>query len=119
MRLSKCITTGLVVTVFALAYVHQRIEIIKAGYSIRENRICLMDLIDQNSKLTYNLSRLESPGKLLESLDSDQIEFGNQRRSDKQNYLLARPSNERTGPPESLFGRFLDLFTPSAEARTE
>ena len=106
-------------TLIAVAYVHQRIEIIKAGYSIRENRIQLAGLIDQNSKLTYNLSRLESPGKLLDSMDSDQIEFGGQRRSEKQNYLLARSANEKIGPSESLFGRFLDLFTPDDEARTE
>ena len=117
MKLTKCITTGIIITVIAVGYVHQRVEILKTGYSLQENRTHLAGLVDQNSKLMYNLSRLESPRTLLASMDRDQVKFANHRQRQEERYQLTGSRAEKPGPVGAVFGRFLDLFTLSAEAR--
>ncbi|MBF0216527.1 MAG: hypothetical protein HQL30_05985 [Candidatus Omnitrophica bacterium] len=107
-----------VVTLLAVGYVHQRIEIIKAGYALQENKRYLACLADENSKLVYSLSRLESPKNLLSTIDMNTIKFSGQREEKDDTYQLSRARNNRNYESDGLMGRVMDLFTVSAEART-
>ena len=79
MKTRKIIVTGAVITLIAVGYVHQHIEIVKAGYCLQRSRQRLSCLVEQNSKLMYNLSKLESPRFLLASLNSEEVRFANHR----------------------------------------
>ncbi|MBU0683033.1 MAG: hypothetical protein KJ864_01920 [Candidatus Omnitrophica bacterium] len=117
MKLHKIIFSGILITVMAVGYVHQRIEIVKAGYTLQKNIGCLTSLVDQNSKLMYNLSKLESPGYLLASLSGQEIEFANHRTEGINNYQLASRTIDKGVLGGSLIERFFDVFTLNAEAR--
>jgi hypothetical protein len=117
MKLYRVILGGIIVTVIAIGYVHQRVEIVKAGYGLQKNRVHLSYLVDQNSKLMYNLSKLESPRYLLASLNGSDVEFAKNRAVQVNSYQLARADFDNDSASESFIGKFLDLFTLSAEAR--
>lgn len=117
LRLCRFLSVGMIVTLMAVGYVHQQIEIVKTGYALQKNRIYLASLVDQNSKLMYNLSKLESPKNLLKSLGDKEIRFATRRIGFEESYQLAQLDADRGPAKESLVGRFLDLFSPNAEAR--
>ena len=102
----------------AVGYVHQRVELVKTGYDLQKNRECLSLLVDQNSKLMYNLFKLESPRNLLASMNSEKISFAGHitRPDNNRRYQISRIDTGEERKVESLFGRFLDLFAVEAEA---
>ena len=115
----KIILVGLIVTMMSMGYVYQRVEIVKEGYSIEENRRQLSYLSDQNSNLMYKLSRLESPRYLLATLEKENIKFAGIRSKSENKYrLAANPDVDTNGHQEGPFEKFLDIFTASAEAKT-
>ncbi|MDD3088405.1 MAG: hypothetical protein PHT95_00470 [Candidatus Omnitrophica bacterium] len=118
LRLGKFMAIAVGLTVIASCYVHQQIEIYKTGYSIQQNKNYLSSLVDDNSKLMYNLSKLESPRNLLRSLDGKEIRFANERTGLEKSYQLAQLDRDGAAPREGFVGRVLDLFATSAEART-
>jgi hypothetical protein len=111
-------TISLLVTVLAMCYVYQRVEIIKSGYSLQKSRRYLTHLVDRNSALMYNLSRLESPRSLLASMSEreEEIRFARNRTPEVPVFDMARIEPERMPPQEGVVGNFFDLFTPRAEA---
>lgn len=118
MKLKKTITYALITTLLAMFYVHQRVELFKTGYDLQKKRKYLAYLVDQNSQLMYNLSKLESPRHLLGSLNADEIEFANTRSRKNRNYTIAsRPESADSLNP-GFVAKFLDLFTLNAEARS-
>lgn len=117
MRLKKTISIGIIITVIAIGQVHQHVEIIKAGYGLQRNRERLFSLVDQNTKLMYNLSKLESPRYLLASMKREEIEFADRRIRQANSYRLAYADPGYSGGKVSFVGRFFDLFTLSAEAK--
>ncbi|MFH1877449.1 MAG: hypothetical protein ABH883_01400 [Candidatus Omnitrophota bacterium] len=118
MRIYRIIVFSVIITFVAVGYVHQRIEIVKSGYNLQKNRKYLSYLVDQNSKLMYNLSKLESPKNLLASLNDQEIEFTNRGVRQLNIYEIGRPEVIDSGMGEGIITRFMDLFTLSAEART-
>ena len=118
MRVYRSLFTYFVITVLAFGYVHQRVEIIKAGYSLQANRKQLSHLVDRNSKLMYNLSKLESPRSLLSSLDSARIVFAGQRLQQRGSYVLARRDHANVEFVDGFIGRVMDVFTEKAEAKS-
>jgi len=102
----------------AIGLVHQRVEIVKTGYGLQMNRQYLARLIDQNSRLAYDLSKLESPRHLLASLEGEEIEFAGSGPRRGESCRIARLDTGGMAPVGGIVARFLDLFTPSAEART-
>lgn len=116
-RVFKFLSIGIAVTFFAVGYVHQQIEIVKVGYSLQKDRAYLSSLVDQNSKLMYNLSRLESPKNLLKSLGDKEIRFATRRIAREGSYQIAQVDTDRVEVKESIVGKFMDLFSPNAEAR--
>jgi hypothetical protein len=117
MILYRSILTGILITVMAGGYVHQKVEIMKAGYTIQKSRKHLSYLVDQNSRLTYNLSKLESPRNLLTSMDGEQVKFANHRVKRPESFQIAQADLDDDGANSGFVGRILDLFTVSAEAR--
>ncbi len=117
MRFYKIIFMGFIVTVTAIGYVHQRVEIVKTGYIIQKNRKYLSCLVDRNTNLMYNLSKLESPRYLLASLKGEEIKFASHRTRQANIFQVAHAGPGSGARSESLVDRFLDLVTVSAEAK--
>lgn len=116
MRVYKVIIIGIIMTVTAVLYVHQHVEIVKAGYAIQRSRKHLSYLVDQNSKLMYNLSKLESPRYLLASLDSEEVVFANHRIEHLENVQLEPATLSDKNTSKSFMGKFFDFLTLNAEA---
>ena len=118
MRIYRSLFTYFIITVIAFGYVHQRVEIIKTGYSLQENRKQLSHLVDRNSKLMYNLFKLESPRNLLSSVNSDRIVFAGQRLHQRESYVLSRRDQANEEFVDGFIGRVMDIFTEKAEAKS-
>ena len=116
MRLYKIICTSIFITLMAMGYVHQHVEIVKAGYGLQKNRKQLEYLDDQNAKLIYDLSKMESPRNLLTSLDNQQIEFVKYRNKGANSYKVAYADTKTNDKEGNFIVRLLDIFTPSAVA---
>jgi hypothetical protein len=119
MRVYRPVLAGMVITVMAVGYVHQQVEIVKEEYGLNKSRKYLSYLVDQNSRLMYNLSKLESPTYLLASLDDGNMEFA--RINDMSVKVPAASAAGSTGPRprKNLVGRIIGFFTEEAEARTD
>lgn len=118
MSLYRILIIGMILTSVAVGYVHQRVEIIKAGYILQGSRRHLARLVDQNSNLMYNLSKLESPKYLLASLDSEDMEFSEQRIRRTNNYNIKKADRQSAGRRSGFLGRLFDVFIPKLEARS-
>jgi hypothetical protein len=64
MRLFKYIILLGIVTLAALVYVHQQVELVKLSYAIDCKEKKLKELLDRKGTLRYNISNLESPSRL-------------------------------------------------------
>ena len=69
----KVVISIVLCTVFALFYVHQEIEVVKTSFLINQHRHKLSLLLDQYRSLVYNLSRLESPKRIEDTLYVNEI----------------------------------------------
>ena len=74
MRLFRHITVIGLVTVLALVYVHQHVELVKLSYAIQHNEVRLAKLLDRNDRLGYNIQNLEDPSRLEKILQAQNIE---------------------------------------------
>ena len=52
------------ITLVALVYVHQQIELIKLSYAIECKEKKLKEILDHNEGLGYNIENLEDPARL-------------------------------------------------------
>ncbi len=116
MKFHKFLSIGMLITMIAVGYVHQRVEIVKTGYDLQKNRRHLASVVDQNSKLMYNLSKLESPRNLLVSLNGEEIEFASHRIGRINSCQIAYEKITERAFGGGLIEKFFDLFTLSAEA---
>ena len=114
MRIYKIILIGIAITIIAIGHVHQRVEIVKAGYDLQRSRVSLSHLVDQNSKLMYNLSKLESPRYLLASLNAEEIEFARGRHT--SNYVIAYAETNNDASGESFINKVINIFKFRAKA---
>ena len=64
MRLFKYIIILGIVTMTALVYVHQQVELVKLSYEIDCKEKKLKEMLDRKGILRYNISNLESPSRL-------------------------------------------------------
>lgn len=67
MKVPRFLLIATVVTLCALAYVHQQVELLRISYTIDNNRDSLSDLLDQKSSLMYNVAAFQTP-RYLESV---------------------------------------------------
>ena len=63
-RLFRYIGSIATVTIIALAYVHQQVELVKLGYAIDYKEKNLEYILDRVNGLEYNISDLEKPSRL-------------------------------------------------------
>ena len=117
MSLYRILIIGMILTTVSVGYVHQRVEIIKAGYILQKSRRHLAHLVDQNSNLMYNLSKLESPKYLLASLDSEEMEFSEQGKRRTNNYNIKKAGKVSAGRGSGFLGKLFDVLIPKAEAK--
>ena len=73
MRLFRSIASIAVLTLVALVYVHQQVELVKLSYSIEAKEKKLKDMLDHKERLDYNINNLEDPSRLEKILMSKNI----------------------------------------------
>lgn len=64
MKVYKFLIILVITTFLTLGYVHQKIELLKVGYSMEKSGEDLIRLLDRNSFLLYNVIALKSPHNL-------------------------------------------------------
>ncbi len=75
MRLSRYFIYLFFIICIGLAYTHQNFLIVKTHYSIKEAESQFLQLLDQNKKLMYNVTTLESPANLEAKLSMNGIDY--------------------------------------------
>jgi hypothetical protein len=73
MRLFKYITLLGIVTLTALVYVHQQVELVKLSYEIDCKEKKCKEMLDRKGILRYNISNLESPSRLEKVLSERKV----------------------------------------------
>jgi len=104
---------------FALSYVHQEVEIVKAGFSVNKHRQEVSFLLDQYRSLVYNLSQLESPKRIENSLCTNEIVLcmPNTENIRRTRRIAIANQDINSTSEETLLARFFDRFTIKAEAK--
>ena len=96
MRLFKYIILLGIVTLTALVYVHQQVELVKLSYEIDCKEKKLKEMLDRKGILRYNISNLESPSRLEKALLARKVSVSYPKRG--QIIRLARnPSYKPNG----------------------
>lgn len=124
MRLLRSVIFVIAITLGALIYVHQQIELVKLSYAIECKEKKLKDVLDHRESLGYNIDNLESPGRLEQVLLSRKIDVGFPR----QGHIVGMTKLASAASHEDRMGRvfadkkinflgFLDFFNPRAEAQ--
>ena len=117
-RFLKTITAILLCAMFALFYAHQEVEIVKAGLLINKNRYEVSLLLDQYRSLVYNLSRLESPERVENTLFANEISLSMPSARKTRGFGRRRLAKEvEPERKESFLGRLFDRFATKAEAK--
>ena len=91
MRLFKYIILLGIVTLTALVYVHQQVELVKLSYEIDCKEKKLKETLDRKGILRYNISNLESPSRLEKVLLARKISVSYPKKG--QVIRLARSSS--------------------------
>lgn len=123
MRVFRYIISIVILTVAALVYVHQQIELVKLGYEIDCKEKRAKEMLDLRDILRYNISNLESPSRLENALSSKKVAVSYPKRG--QVIVLSKaPSYSRTLPilgisrleEKTPIFRFFDFLVGRAEA---
>lgn len=69
------------VTLTALLYVHQQVELVKLSYSIDCKEKKLEDILDHKQQLEYNINNLEAPSRLEKVLLSKNVNVAFPKKS--------------------------------------
>ena len=75
MRLFKSLIIMGCLTLAALAYVHQQVELVKMSYAINYKERKLKDILDRRDCLGYNIANLENPSRLESVLLAKKIDI--------------------------------------------
>ena len=123
MRLFRSIASIAVVTIAALVYVHQQVELVKLSYSIESKEKKLKDMLDHKERLDYNINNLEDPARLEKILMSKNIDVG---FPGKYNVVKVAKATTRSAEDHlrssgidkkfNVFG-IADFLSPRAEAQ--
>ena len=81
MRLLKSITAIMFVTVMALLYVHQQVELVKLSYSIQNKEKGLKQMADYRARLKYDIDNLETPSRLEQMLLAKNSDYAFPKKS--------------------------------------
>jgi len=127
MKFFKTIVSLSCITLLALLYVHQQVELVKLSYAIEIRDKKLKDMLDHNESLGYNVGNLESPSHLEQALIARNIDVAFPRRGNvvkvvrlnkavnsRETYLNAVGSEKRL----NLLGLF-EFISPAKEAQAK
>jgi hypothetical protein len=118
-RFTCCIAIICAITAIAVCYVHQEIEIVKTSFRISRHNNELAFLLDQHRSLVYNLSRLESPKRIEDSLCVNEIVLCMPTKENTRHFdTVDAYRQEKAGSEyrESFLARIFDRFSAKAEA---
>jgi|GEM_PF-1133398 len=117
------------ITLIALLYVNQQVQLLKISYSINTNEKEVTRLLDQNRSLVYNVTKLKSPVYLDNKFLASKKDFAipqqwqvvhvttNKSFVPTQNMRLTSLSgSRRTSEEDTAFGRILRIFGKPREA---
>jgi hypothetical protein len=114
------------VTLIALIYVHQQVELVKLSYSINNKEKMLKVMLDRKDRLGYNVYNLEAPSRLESVLLSKNVDIAFPKRSNvvKVAKVGQNAESEKIIRNSALEGKFnffgiLEFFSPRAEAQAE
>ena len=97
MKLFNHVVTIGIITVAALLYVHQQIELVKLSYEIDCRDKQVKELLDRREILRYNISNLEAPSRLENVLSLRKVPVSYPKRG--QVILLSKaPAQSRIAP---------------------
>jgi hypothetical protein len=123
MRLLKSVAQLVLITMAALLYVHQHVEMVKISYSIERKEAKIQEMLDWKGRVGYNIKNLETPARLEDALLAKKVDIVYPKRV--QIYKASQPQHmpadqERLGKV-GLENRFkisgiLDFLGPRAEA---
>ena len=125
MRLFRSIASIALLTLVALVYVHQQVELVKLSYSIETKEKKLKDMLDHKERLDYNINNLEDPSRLEKILMSKNIDVAFPGK-----YNVVKVAKVTTGSAEdrlrsssidkkfNIFG-IADFLSPRAEAQAK
>jgi len=112
-----------VLTIAALVYVHQQIELVKLSYEIDCREKVYKEALDRRDILRYNISNLESPSRLENVLISKKVTVSYPKSG--QVVILSKAASLTAGLPvlgisaleeRTPIFRFFDFLTGRAEA---
>lgn len=75
MRIYKISIYSVVITLWALLYVHQQVQLVRISYDIESKEKQVSALLDQNKSLVYNITKQKSPVYLEKKLLASKKEF--------------------------------------------
>ena len=124
MKLFKSIASIMLVTLIALIYVHQQVELVKLSYTIDSKERRFKDILDHNETLGYNIKNLEAPSRLEGVLLAQKIDIAFPNRDHvvrAAKLKVAAKSGESIRAvglerKVNMFGIF-DFFSPGREAQ--
>lgn len=115
MSFRRIIISFVMLTVIGLLFVHIQVRIVELGYEIREKEDLLVQLLDRNKILVYNINTLSSPLNL-----NEQVLVKRKDLSAVNSYRKVRLASIRKSviaSRESPIMSFIsNLFTPKAQA---
>ena len=117
-KLRRFFVFSVLITIFTLFHVHQKIEIIKLGYELQAKRQVLRDTLDEQRCLIYRINAMESPLELRKRLFEESIELV---QTDIENIYYASAKLKRDNVVveqihSNMLARLLDAVTLKAEA---
>jgi len=124
MRVFKALLFIVFITLVALIYVHQQVELVKLSYAIGCKDKKIKEMLDYNEALGYNIENLEDPSRLEKILTAKNIDLamprpGNVVRVAKANPGKAHEDLRMIGLDKKLnILSFLEFFSSKAEAQT-
>lgn len=126
MRFFRYIISIGIVTLAALLYVHQQVELVKLSYEIDCKDKKVKEMLDRRDILRYNISNLESPSRLENALSSRKVLVAQPKKG--QVIRLVRASTyAKSAPFLNISGledrgfvfRLFDLLGGRAEAHAK
>lgn len=105
-----------IVTLFALSYVHQEVELLKTGYQLRNREKLQAELLDQKDILTYNILALKAPSRLESALSFKGADY---RMPERWEVVTLKSEGRVVSAPIKGRGFLAELFSLKREAEAK
>ena len=125
MRVIKFIISVVCITLIALIYVHQQVELVKLSYAIDFKEKNLERILDRKENLLYNIKELENPSRLEKVLEAERIAITFPRRDQLVKVSNAWPHVKTAESLKTVGLRKINIFKlfefigPRAEAQAK